>query len=87
MGDTLGAVVDGVGDTVGAVVDGVGDTLGGVTDSLTVVGEQPIKVDNEYRFLELYLQLTESERMLIGHSFGDFVKDCLFRQRGCLNER
>ena len=80
-------MVDGVGDTVGAVVDGVGDTLGAVTDSLTVVGERPIKVDNEYRFLELYLQLTESERTLIGHSFGDFVKDCLFRQRGCLNER
>ena len=47
----------------------------------------PSFLETEYMFLQLYMSISEEERILIGHSFVDMVKDCTFRGRDCKQER
>ena len=47
----------------------------------------PSFLETEYMFLQLYMSISEEERILIGHSFVDMVKDCTFRGRDCNQER
>ena len=37
------------------------------------------------QFLKNYYKLNEEQRMNIGHSLEDLVKDCVFKQRECKN--
>ena len=46
----------------------------------------PEDVEKEWSFVQEYMSLDEEIRKMIGHSFTDLIKSCLFRGVDCLNE-
>ena len=51
------------------------------------LGDTPDFLKTEYKFLEYYMGLNESIRLMIGHQFSDFVMACTFSGSDCLNIR
>ena len=47
----------------------------------------PSFLETEFLFLKLYMNISEEERIVIGHSLNDMVKDCSFSGRDCNQER
>ena len=61
--------------SIDAFQKGLGDTA------------DPDFLKTEYKFLDSYMTLNESVRLLIGHQFRDFIKKCTFSGSDCLNIR
>ena len=51
------------------------------------LGDTPDFLKTEYDFLEYYMGLNESIRLMIGHQFSDFIMACTFSGSDCLNIR
>ena len=51
------------------------------------LGDTPDFLKTEYKFLEYYMGLNESIRLMIGHQFSDFIMACTFSGSDCLNIR
>ena len=51
------------------------------------LGDTPDFLTTEYKFLEYYMSLNESIRLMIGHQFSDFIMACTFSGSDCLNIR
>ena len=51
------------------------------------LGDTPDFLKTEYTFLEYYMGLNESIRLMIGHQFSDFIMACTFSGSDCLNIR
>ena len=51
------------------------------------LGDTPDFLTTEYEFLEYYMSLNESIRLMIGHQFSDFIMACTFSGSDCLNIR
>ena len=48
---------------------------------------RPATVDAEYEFLAIYMELSERDRMAVGHDFEGMFKQCIFEGVDCLDER
>ena len=51
------------------------------------LGDTPDFLKTEYNFLESYMGLNESIRLMIGHQFSDLIMACTFSGSDCLNIR
>ena len=51
------------------------------------LGDTPDFLKTELKFLDSYMGLNESMRLLIGHQFHDFIKKCTYSGSDCLNIR
>ena len=51
------------------------------------LGDTPDFLKTEYKFLEAYMGLNESIRLMIGHQFSDLIMACTFSGSDCLNIR
>ena len=51
------------------------------------LGDMPTNLRAQYQFLALYMSLNEKVRLLIGHQFEDFIKECTFLGSDCLDIR
>ena len=49
--------------------------------------EQPDSINIEYEFMMFLMQIPIKFRLMIGHQFSEFIKECTVRQLNCLNER
>ena len=55
-------------------------------DSIEFGCQQPDFIA-ELEFTRHFMSLNEQERMIIGHNFTSFIKECTFQGRNCLNEK
>ena len=55
-------------------------------DSIEFGCQQPDFIA-ELEFTRHFMSLNEQERMIIGHNFTGFIKECTYQGRNCLNEK